>query len=99
MASHFVQDNDKFTNKEETLQITATNGMTERASQEVSRHWQTLPALTIQRGKERGGESKRDFFFFFTYRTGHEISHICHSGRQIAEKEKKREKWFHNWRL
>lgn len=96
MASHFVWDNDKFTNKEKTLQIIDTNGMTKCASQEVSRHWQTLPALMIKRGEERGGERKRDFF---SYRTGHEISHICHSGRQIAEKEKKWEKWFHNWRL
>lgn len=92
MASHFVQDNDKFTNKEETLQITATNGMTERASQEVSRHWQTLPALTIQRGKERGGESKRDFFFlFYLQNWARDKSHLSQWETDCRKRKKKRE--------
>lgn len=79
--------------KRKLSKITDTNGMTERASQELSRHWQTLPALTIEEKKEEE-KDRGIFFFFFTYRTGHEISHICHSGRQIAEKEKNERNGF-----
>jgi hypothetical protein len=53
---------------------------------------QTLADTPSSSDKERKRKRRRKKEGFFSYRTGHEISHICHSGRQIAEKEKKFER-------